>query len=80
MLLITVKLLENNPEVREKYFSRFTHILVDEFQDTNPSQYSLIKSIYTNNLSEAELEDRSLCVVGDVDQSIYSWRGADFPK
>ncbi len=78
MLLITVKLLENNSEVREKYFSRFSHILVDEFQDTNPSQYSLIKSIYTNNLSETELEGRSLCVVGDVDQSIYSWRGADF--
>ena len=78
LLLITVKLLENNREVREKYFSRFSHILVDEFQDTNPSQYSLIKSIYTNNLSENELENRSLCVVGDVDQSIYSWRGADF--
>ena len=78
LLLITVKLLENNSEVREKYFSRFSHILVDEFQDTNPSQYSLIKSIYTNNLSENELENRSLCVVGDVDQSIYSWRGADF--
>lgn len=78
MLLITVKLLENNSEVREKYFSRFSHILVDEFQDTNPSQYSLIKNIYTNNLSESVLENRSLCVVGDVDQSIYSWRGADF--
>ena len=78
MLLLTVKLLENNDEVREKYFSRFSHILVDEFQDTNPSQYSLIKSIYTNNLLENELEGRSLCVVGDVDQSIYSWRGADF--
>lgn len=78
MLLITVNLLKNNDEIREKYFSRFSHILVDEFQDTNPSQYSLIKSIYTNNLTEGELENRSLCVVGDVDQSIYSWRGADF--
>ena len=78
MLLLTVNLLNTNEEVRKKYFERFTHILVDEFQDTNISQYRLIKNIYTNNLTEGELSGRSLCVVGDVDQSIYSWRGADY--
>lgn len=77
MLMLAVKLLEKCPEVREKYFNRFTHILVDEFQDTNQAQYSLIKMLYTN-LSDKHMENRSLCVVGDVDQSIYSWRGADF--
>lgn len=99
MLMLCVKLLEKCPEVREKYFSRFQHILVDEFQDTNQAQYSLIKMLYTNNEEDAKTQrgieakqqnqnsasmhpsiyaSRSLCVVGDVDQSIYSWRGADF--
>lgn len=77
MLMLCVKLLEQNPEVREKYFSRFQHILVDEFQDTNKAQYKLVNMLYTN-LSDEHMENRSLCVVGDVDQSIYSWRGADF--
>lgn len=78
MLLLTVNLLNTNEEVRKKYHERFTHLLVDEFQDTNISQYSLIKNIYSNGKAESELSDRSLCVVGDVDQSIYSWRGADY--
>ena len=79
MLLITVGLLQNNDEIREKYFNRFSHILVDEFQDTNQAQYSLIKAIYSNYKDEEEIpENRSLCVVGDIDQSIYSWRGADY--
>ena len=77
MLLITVKLLEQNPEVREKYFKKFQHILVDEYQDTNQAQYQLVKALYTNLQADVP-ETRSLCVVGDVDQSIYSWRGADF--
>jgi len=77
MLMLAVKLLDKCPEVREKYFSRFQHIMVDEFQDTNQAQYSLIRMLYTN-LSDQHMENRSLCVVGDVDQSIYSWRGADF--
>ena len=77
MLMLCVKLLEQNKEVREKYYNRFEHILVDEFQDTNPAQYDLIKSLYTN-LSTDIPKHRSLCVVGDVDQSIYSWRGADY--
>lgn len=77
MLLLTVKLLEQCKEVRQLYYDRFQHILVDEFQDTNMAQYKLINMLYTN--LEPEIPDeRSLCVVGDVDQSIYSWRGADY--
>ena len=78
MLLLTVNLLSTNEEVRTKYHERFSHILVDELQDTNISQYMLIKHLYSNGKTEEELKDRSLCVVGDVDQSIYSWRGADY--
>lgn len=77
MLMLAVKLLEKCPEVRAKYFAKFQHILVDEFQDTNQAQYNLVRMLYTN-LSNEHMENRSLCVVGDVDQSIYSWRGADF--
>lgn len=77
LLLVTVNLLKNSKEAREKYFKRFKHILTDEFQDTNASQYKLIKSIYTND-EEPQEKGRSLFVVGDVDQSIYSWRGADY--
>ena len=93
MLMLTVKLLEQNAKVREYYYNRFKHILVDEYQDTNLAQYRLVKMLYTNNAdfnaaptadqssaSEQEIAfaKRSLCVVGDVDQSIYSWRGADY--
>ena len=77
MLLLTVKLLEQNPNVRKSYYDRFQHILVDEYQDTNLAQYKLIKMLYTNGQTDIPPE-RSLCVVGDVDQSIYSWRGADY--
>ncbi|MBE7709510.1 MAG: ATP-dependent DNA helicase PcrA [Cyanobacteria bacterium SIG32] len=77
MLLLTVKLLEQNAQVREYYFNKFKHILVDEYQDTNLAQYKLVNMLYTNMQSEIPPE-RSLCVVGDVDQSIYSWRGADY--
>ena len=66
-----------NQEVRTHYFERFKHIMVDEYQDTNIAQYNLVNMLYTN-LSKDVPEERSLCVVGDVDQSIYSWRGADF--
>ena len=79
MLMLTVKLLEQNEEVRNQYYERFQHIMVDEYQDTNLAQYNLVNMLYTNLLPVNELpETRSLCVVGDVDQSIYSWRGADF--
>lgn len=78
MLLLTVNLLSTNEEVRNKYHERFSHILVDEFQDTNISQYMFIRHLYSNGKTDEELKGRSLCVVGDVDQSIYSWRGADY--
>lgn len=77
MLMLTVKLLEQNEEVRKQYYERFQHIMVDEYQDTNLAQYNLVTMLYTN-LSKEIPQERSLCVVGDVDQSIYSWRGADF--
>ena len=77
MLMLTVKLLEQNPEVRKKYYDKFQHIMVDEYQDTNQAQYQLVNALYTN-FEKFVPQERSLCVVGDVDQSIYSWRGADF--
>ncbi len=70
LLVYTARLLEENPAVREKYARRFEHVLVDEFQDTNLAQYTLIK-----HLSSAH---RNIFVVGDPDQSIYAWRGADW--
>jgi DNA helicase-2/ATP-dependent DNA helicase PcrA len=69
MLIQTVRLLSEFPEVRRQYQERFQWILVDEYQDTNPVQYNLIRLLAG--------ERRNLCVVGDDDQSIYSWRGAD---
>ncbi|HZA14987.1 MAG TPA: 3'-5' exonuclease, partial [Myxococcaceae bacterium] len=70
LLLLLVDLLDRNPEVRRKYQSRFEHVLVDEFQDTNPVQYRLLKLV-------SPAPKGNLCVVGDDDQSIYRWRGAD---
>ena len=85
LLLVTVKILESNEEVLNKYKLRFNHLLIDEFQDTNLPQYALISLLYKGKDSHAEAEPqpemtgkRSLCVVGDIDQSIYSWRGADY--
>ncbi len=77
MLLLTVKMLEQSQQVRDYYYNRFQHILVDEFQDTNMAQYRLINMLYTGLYKDIP-QERSLCVVGDVDQSIYSWRGADY--
>src|SRR5262244_387905 len=69
LLLRTVDLFENSPTVRSRYASQFRFVMVDEYQDTNRPQYLLIR-----RLSEIH---RNLCVVGDPDQSIYKWRGAD---
>ncbi|MDA8429158.1 MAG: UvrD-helicase domain-containing protein [Geobacteraceae bacterium] len=69
MMIQTVRLLSDFPEVRRQYQDRFQYIMVDEYQDTNPVQYHLIRLLAG--------ERRNLCVVGDDDQSIYSWRGAD---
>ena len=76
MLMLSVNLLKENEQVRKKYEDRFKHILVDEFQDTNKAQYDLINMLYPIDCKKDEIG--SLCAVGDVDQSIYSWRGADF--
>lgn len=80
MLLVTVKILESNEEVLNRYKSRFNHLLIDEFQDTNLPQYRLISLLYKGNGEDDDnvSNGRSLCVVGDIDQSIYSWRGADY--
>ena len=69
LLMRTVELFRRSPDTLEYYQERFLHLLVDEFQDTNVAQYELSKRI-------SDLH-RNICVVGDPDQSIYSWRGAD---
>jgi DNA helicase-2/ATP-dependent DNA helicase PcrA len=69
LLLKTVELLEAFPDVLARYRDRFQWIMVDEYQDTNPIQYRLVKLLAG--------ERQNLCVVGDDDQSIYRWRGAD---
>ncbi len=69
LLLETVRLLKSSSEVRERYNRRFKYILIDEYQDTNRPQYELMKLLAG--------KEHNVCVVGDEDQSIYSWRGAD---
>jgi DNA helicase-2/ATP-dependent DNA helicase PcrA len=69
LIMKMAKLFEKNPEVLKKYQNRFQYILVDEYQDTNHAQYVLVKQLSSVH--------RNLCVVGDDDQSIYGWRGAD---
>jgi DNA helicase-2/ATP-dependent DNA helicase PcrA len=70
LLLWAALLLEDIPEMRQKYSRQFEHVLVDEFQDTNMAQYRLLKHLASFH--------RNLFVVGDTDQSIYRWRGADY--
>ena len=69
LLVKGVQLLRNNPEVLTKYQRRYVHVLIDEFQDTNVAQYALAKLLAGGY--------KNICVVGDADQSIYSWRHAD---
>jgi len=81
LLLLPVFLLRQNDIVRDYWHKRFKHILVDEYQDTNKTQYELIKLITAGNTEPKKFfnwEDRSIFVVGDADQSIYSFRAADF--
>ena len=78
MLMLTWRIFKEYPEVLEKYRERYRYLMVDEYQDTNGAQFTLVKMLAG--------ERCNLCVVGDDDQSIYSWRGADvgnildFPK
>ncbi len=69
LLLEAVRLLKASGEVRERYQRRYQYLLVDEYQDTNRPQYELMKLLAG--------EHKNVCAVGDEDQSIYSWRGAD---
>lgn len=69
LLLETVRLLKSSGETRERYNRRYKYLLIDEYQDTNKPQYELMKLLAG--------PDANVCVVGDEDQSIYSWRGAD---
>ena len=69
LLLIAVSILEENEDIREKYQRRFRYIMVDEYQDTNGAQYKLTQLLAAGH--------HNICVVGDADQSIYGWRGAD---
>ena len=69
LLLLTNRLFEEHPEILEKHQRRFDHVQIDEYQDTNGSQFDLIEALVRPH--------RNLCVVGDDDQSIYGWRGAD---
>jgi DNA helicase-2/ATP-dependent DNA helicase PcrA len=69
LLLKTFQLLEGHPEILEKYQKRFEHLLVDEFQDTNALQFEVARLL--------AMKSQNICVVGDPDQSIYSWRHAD---
>jgi superfamily I DNA/RNA helicase len=72
IIMLTVSLLQEHAEVLARWQERFLHIMVDEYQDTNPSQY-----LFISLLAAAH---KNLCVVGDDDQSIYGWRGADVEK
>jgi DNA helicase-2/ATP-dependent DNA helicase PcrA len=69
LLLETVRLLKSSSEVRERYNRRYQYVMIDEYQDTNRPQYELMKLLAGTH--------HNVCVVGDEDQSIYSWRGAD---
>lgn len=70
LLLMPIKLFKENPDVLKKYQERFKYLLVDEYQDTNEAQYSLIKML--------SAKYKNICVVGDLDQSIYGFRGANY--
>lgn len=70
LLIEAVRLLRDQPEIRERWRTHFKHILIDEYQDTNAAQYAIVKYLVNDS--------QNICVVGDDWQSIYSWRGADF--
>lgn len=81
LIFLPVQLFRQNEQVRAYWHNRFRHILVDEYQDTNRTQYDLIRLLVTNGEESSSFDQwqyRSVFVVGDADQSIYSFRAADF--
>jgi len=78
LIIKPIELFDNNPKILKKYRTKFKYILIDEYQDTNRAQYLIVQKLVG--------DDGNICVVGDEDQSIYKWRGADinnilnFPK
>ncbi|MER6613221.1 DNA helicase PcrA [Streptomyces xantholiticus] len=74
IIMTTVHLLQAFPDVAEHYRRRFRHVLVDEYQDTNHAQYTLVRELVGTGYED--LDPAELCVVGDADQSIYAFRGA----
>ncbi|MEU9031520.1 DNA helicase PcrA [Streptomyces sp. NPDC048383] len=74
IIMTTVHLLQSHPDVAEHYRRRFRHVLVDEYQDTNHAQYTLVRELVGTGYPD--LPPAELCVVGDADQSIYAFRGA----
>lgn len=77
LIVRPVALLAADRMLREKYRQRFRHVLVDEYQDTNALQVSLLRRLCVVDRGSAGWKGRSLCAVGDDDQAIYGWRGAD---
>ena len=71
-MLVAVKLLQSNAAVLDKYSKRFKYVMIDEYQDTNHAQYLLAYLLSSHW--------KNIAVVGDADQSIYAWRGADIQK
>ena len=69
LIMLTLRLFDQNPDVLTYYQQKFQYIHVDEYQDTNHAQYQLVKLLASRF--------KNICVVGDADQSIYGWRGAD---
>lgn len=76
LISTTIDLLQRFPEIRARYRSRFRHVLVDEYQDTNHAQYVLVKELVGYATDGTGMPSAELCVVGDADQSIYAFRGA----
>ncbi|GAA1207826.1 DNA helicase PcrA [Prauserella alba] len=76
LIMRTVELFQVFPDVAEYYRRRFRHVLVDEYQDTNHAQYTLVRELVGTEPTESGVEPAELCVVGDADQSIYAFRGA----
>ncbi|MDR2924178.1 MAG: UvrD-helicase domain-containing protein [Treponema sp.] len=77
LLILPLELFENNPDILAKYRKRYRYIMVDEFQDTSLIQYRLMRLLAAGGTDEKD-SSPNVCVVGDDDQSIYSWRGADY--